>query len=232
MCGRYSLRDPHRCFDEFSILEKPAALEPRYNIAPSQGVWAIRIRSPGLPRELCLLRWGFPISNARDGKATAMARAETLLGRSAFADAFASRRCLLVADGFYEWKRSANARSFPHYIHRRGGAPFAMAAIWQPAAARELDGCAVITRPARAPVDAVHDRMPAILSPRHHDAWLDPTFRDPEALGELLFADPPSDLEVLAVGPRVNSVAHDDPSCVAPASESDRLPEQLALFSR
>jgi putative SOS response-associated peptidase YedK len=238
MCGRYTLRDPGRCLAEFSILENPAALEPRYNIAPSQGVWAIRVVPPRRDPELGLLRWGFELVRQGAAKETVMARAETLMAGSAFADALVARRCLLLADGFYEWRRTSG-RSAPYFVQRPGGVPFAMAGIWQPAAARTLrladgsistDGCAVITRPARPPVDAFHDRMPAFIPPRDHGAWLDPGFADRAALGEMLFAEPEFELVTTAVGPRVNSTANDDDACVLPAAANERLPEQLALF--
>ncbi|HEY3594408.1 MAG TPA: SOS response-associated peptidase [Polyangiaceae bacterium] len=237
MCGRYTLRDPKRCFAEFSILEKPAALEPRFNIAPSQGVWALRVTPPSTRPELHLLRWGFELQRQGEFKETVMARAETLLRPSSFDDALVARRCLLLADGFYEWKRTGGA-SIPHFMQRPGGAPFAMAGIWQPAAARAMqlsagslsaDGCAVITRPARAPVTLVHGRMPVVLAPRHHSAWLDPSFDDRSALARMLFADPGIELEMTAVGTRVNATDNDDESCVMAATEA--IPEQLALFS-
>jgi putative SOS response-associated peptidase YedK len=237
MCGRYTVRDPGRCLAEFSILENPAALEPRFNIAPSQGIWAVRIVPPDRDRRLHLLRWGFAFPRQGAWKETAMARAETVVMKSAFADAFASRRCLLLADGFYEWRRIGD-QSSAYYVHRPGGAPFAMAGIWQPApksahdaaALPPLDGCAVITRPARPPVATFHDRMPALIAARHHAAWLDPG-ADRSVLREMLFAEPELDLLAIPVGPRVNSPANDDDGCIAPVSETSRYPEQLALFS-
>src|SRR5689334_22782050 len=213
MCGRYSMSDPRRCIAEFSLLEKHPALEPRYNIAPSQGVWVVRVLGTGDERRLDLLRWGLvrPKTSAPGG--LAMVRAESLATRASFAAAFRGRRCLLLADGFYEWRRTGK-RSFPHYFHRAAGAPFVTAGIWYPAPPREgegpvsLDSCAVITRPARAPVDAVHDRMPALLAAEHLDAWLDPSFDDADALTRMLGEDPGFVLEMLPVGPRVNSPAN------------------------
>jgi putative SOS response-associated peptidase YedK len=229
--------DPRRCLAEFSVLERRPALEPRYNIAPSQGVWVVRVIGTGHERRLDLLRWGLV---RRPGVAggLSMVRSESLATRASFAAAFRSRRCLFLADGFYEWKRAGN-RSFPHYVHRPGSAPFAMAGIWQPAppsAGREnelpIDACAVITRPARPPVDAVHDRMPAILGTRHHDAWLDPDYDDLPALTSMLHDDPGFELETSPVGPRVNSPANDDAACTAPATEAERRGEQFELWPR
>src|SRR5438552_1656875 len=141
MCGRYTMSDPRRCIAEFSILEKAPALEPRFNMAPSQGVWVVRLvptgdargeAGSGEERRLDLLRWGL-VRKAAGG--LAMVRAESLRTRSAFAEAFRRRRCLFLADGFYEWHK-AGARSFPYHLHRPGGAPFVMAGIWYPAPLR------------------------------------------------------------------------------------------------
>jgi putative SOS response-associated peptidase YedK len=163
-----------------------------------------------------------------------MARAESVASRAPFTSAFRSRRCLLLADGFYEWKRTAK-QSFPYHIHRPGHAPFALAAIWEPAIAAEgrseMDSCAIITRPARSPVSEVHDRMPVMLATEHHEAWLDPAFSDVAALKAMLFEDPKIDLVTVAVGPHVNSPANDDPGCALAIEESDRHGEQLELFS-
>jgi putative SOS response-associated peptidase YedK len=241
MCGRYSMSDPRRCVEEFSLLEKHPALEPRYNIAPSQGVWVVRMLGTGSGRRLDLLQWGLVLrsKSAKSAAGLPMVRVESLDTRASFGAAFRSRRCLLLADGFYEWRR-AGKRSFPYYFYRPAGAPFAMAGIWYPAPpAREeregpapLDSCAVITRPAKPPVDAVHDRMPAILAAEHHEAWLDPDFDDTDALTRILGEDPGFVLETLPVGPRVNSPANDDPSCVAPATDAERRGEQFDLWPR
>jgi putative SOS response-associated peptidase YedK len=241
MCGRYAMSDPRRCIAEFSLLEKHPALEPRYNIAPSQGVWVVRMLGTGADRRLDLLRWGLMLRGSKAPSRVggiAMVRAESL-ARASFGSAFRSRRCLLLADGFYEWRR-AGKRSFPYYLHRPAGAPFAMAGIWYPAPPAEgdgertasLDSCAVITRPARPPVDAVHDRMPAILAAEHHARWLDPDFGDTGALTQMLGEDPGFLLETVAVGPRVNSPANDDPSCIAPATDAERRGEQFELWPR
>jgi putative SOS response-associated peptidase YedK len=241
MCGRYSLSDPHRCIAEFSLLERQPALEQRFNIAPSQGVWVVRMLGTDAERRLDLLRWGLVLrsksATTRSSAGLSMVRAESLATRATFEAAFRGRRCLLLADGFYEWRR-AGKRSFPYYFRRPAGAPFVMAGIWYPALPaapdREgpppLDSCAVITRPAQAPVDAVHDRMPAILSPAHLETWLDPDFADTEALARILSEHPGFVLETLPVGPRVNSPANDDPSCVAPATDAERRGEQFELW--
>ena len=230
MCGRFTIRDPHRAFAEFSILEKTPALEPRYNIAPSQGVWAVRIAGAKEGPALALLRWGIAGKSAT--AAVVMVRSESLSRRPPYAEAFRHRRCLLVADGFYEWRR-AGRQSFPYYFARHDGAPFAIAAIWETASpvAGSLDACALITRPALSPVDAVHNRMPVVLAPDHRDRWLDPTFDDIAALDEMLRAPPGFALESHAVSTRVNAPTHDDAACAAPIEEKERHGEQFELFS-
>jgi putative SOS response-associated peptidase YedK len=164
-----------------------------------------------------------------------MVRAESVATRAPFAAAFRNRRCLFLADGFYEWRR-AGTRSFPYLLRRPGGSPFAMAGIWQPAppssSEAPIDSCAVITRPARPPVDAVHDRMPVMLPIEHHDAWLDPDFEDVLALTRMLEAGPGFELEAIQVGTRVNSPANDDAACTAPATEGDLRGEQFELWPR
>ena len=248
------MSDPRRCIAEFSLLEKHPALEPRYNIAPSQGVWVVRMLGTGAERRLDLLRWGLVARSPKTSSSggLAMVRAESLATRASFGAAFRSRRCLLLADGFYEWRR-AGKRSFPHHFHRLGGEPFVMAGIWYPAAGpveeekglsaggpkaapsntshrNPLDSCAVITRPAQPPVDAVHDRMPAILAPGHFDKWLDPDFDDTAVLTAMLQEKGDFVLESVQVGPRVNSPANDDPSCVVPATDAERSGEQFELW--
>ena len=230
MCGRYTIRDPHRCFAEFSIVEKAPALEPRYNVAPAQGVWAIRVVGPEARPHLDLLRWG--VAHPRPGSpAVVMLRGETIAGRPPFADAFRRRRCLLVADGFYEWRR-VGRQSFPYYFARPGGAPFSVAAIWEPASADDgaLDSCALITRPALSPVDAVHHRMPVLLATLHRERWLDPGFTDVAALISMLGDNPEFVLQSYPVNARVNSPANDDTACVAPIAEGERRGEQFELW--
>jgi putative SOS response-associated peptidase YedK len=234
MCGRYTISNPHRCIAEFSVLEKQPALEPRFNVAPSQGVWVVRIVPPASERRLDLLRWGLLVPKAKAPGGIVMARVESIAARAPFAAAFRTRRCLLLADGFYEWKR-AGKQSFPYYIRRPNNGPFAMAGIWAPSppetAGAPLDSCAIVTIPARPPVESLHDRMPAILATQHHDAWLDPTFDDTRALKDMLADGPGFELVTVPVASRVNSPANDDASCIEPISERDRRGEQMDLWA-
>jgi putative SOS response-associated peptidase YedK len=160
-----------------------------------------------------------------------MVRCEGLGKRPPFADAFRRRRCLLVADGFYEWRR-AGRQSFPYYFARPDGAPFAIAAIWETASSQggPLDACALITRPALSPVDAVHHRMPVLLTAAHRERWLDPGFDDVHALNQMLIDPPGFALQARPVSPRVNSPAHDDEACAAPIEETEQRGEQFELW--
>jgi putative SOS response-associated peptidase YedK len=231
MCGRYTIRDPRRALAEFSILEKAPALEPRFNVAPSQGVWAVRVAGEGRRPELELVRWGLAGKPAPGSPSVVMVRGEGLGKRPPFAEAFRRRRCLLVADGFYEWRR-AGRQSFPYYFTRPDGAPFAIAAIWEHASTQggSLDACALITRPALPPVDAVHNRMPALLAAAHRERWLDPVFEDVHEIYRMLMDPPGFPLQARPVSPRVNSPANDDEACAAPIEENERRGEQFELF--
>lgn len=231
MCGRFTIRDPRRALAEFSILEKAPALEPRFNVAPSQGVWAVRLVDASGSAALDMLRWGLAGKPQKGAASVVMVRSEGLGKRPPFAEAFRQRRCLLVADGFYEWRR-AGQKSFPYYFARPDGAPFGIAAIWEGGASQggKLDACALITRPALPPVDAVHHRMPVLIAAEHRERWLDPNFTDVAALDAMLADSPGFALVAHPVSPRVNSPANDDDGCTAPIEESDLRGEQFELF--
>ncbi|HET8647235.1 MAG TPA: SOS response-associated peptidase, partial [Vicinamibacteria bacterium] len=148
------------------------------------------------------------------------ARAETVASRPAFRDAFASRRCLVPADGFFEWKRLGSTRQ-PYRICRPDRRPFAFAGLWQPAEdgpGETCGTCAILTTVPNELVRGIHDRMPVILAPRQFDLWLAPG-SPRSALTELLRPAPEGELTAYPVSPRVNRTANDDPSCLEPAPE-------------
>jgi putative SOS response-associated peptidase YedK len=157
-----------------------------------------------------------------------MARAESVAKKPAFAAAFRERRCLFLADGFYEWAR-AGSRKLPYYIHRPSTEPFTIAGIWEPARDGQIDSCALITRPALSPVDALHDRMPAVIDAQDRARWLDPQEGNLELLGELLSAARP-ELSMFPVSPRVNATRIDDPSCILPRPDGPQPGDQMELF--
>jgi len=224
------MSDPERVLHEFSVLEKNP-LGPRYNIAPSQGVWAIcAMPGEGTPT-LHQLRWGVQMSRERPAAPVIMARSESV-AKGALASSLSARRCLLLADGFFEWQQLGKT-SRPFLFRREGAAPFAMAGLWQPTEGAPLPGaCTVLTRPAVAPMSDVHHRMPLVLDTAYHAAWLDPHNHDLTTLQAMLKSAPLADFVSIRVSAHVGSPANDDPRCVAPISEVERAGEQTELFGR
>jgi putative SOS response-associated peptidase YedK len=227
MCGRYTLHTEKEALAERFGFD-PAALAaqpPRYNIAPTQNI--LTLRAAGGAREPRLMRWGFVPPFATEIGAQALminARIETLAAKSAFRDSLRAKRCLVLADAFYEWQAGSGShkRRIPHLVARADGEPFAMAGIfaeWRRRGellAETLLSCAIVTTAANAAVAKLHDRMPVIL-PRDAEArWLDPTLDgDTEALLALLAPVPAEELHTHPVSRRVNSVNNDDPSLLA-----------------
>jgi putative SOS response-associated peptidase YedK len=220
MCGRYTVAvSAELLLSEFGV-EPPAEFEPRYNVAPQQDVPVIGLNREGVPR-FALLRWGLVPSWAAspgDMRATINARAETLMERPSFREPFQRRRCLVVADGFYEWERKDAVRQ-PWRFTLRSGRPFAFAGLWDAWSGEgeeKLYSCAIVTTRANAVVGPVHDRMPVILDREARDAWLD-TGSDNAELNALLAPLADSLLVGEPVSTEVNSVANDSPACIAPA---------------
>jgi putative SOS response-associated peptidase YedK len=226
MCGRYTLTRPAKVVaDAFDAADAPS-WEPRYNVAPTQPVLAVR-QAAGR-REGVLLRWGFvaPWSAGKSGPPLINAMAETAANRPAFKEAFHSRRCLVPADGFFEWLAQGKKKQ-PHLFALRDGGLFAFAGLWQ---AQQNQGewsgaVCILTTEANEVVRPVHARMPAILPPDAYDLWLDLAMSDPERLAEVLRPYPASEMTSRAVSAAVNSARNEGPQCVEPAA-----PEQPSLF--
>lgn len=223
MCGRFSLTSKaHRLRDHFALAAEPEALAPHYNIAPAQAVLVIPNRSRRLLRPA---RWGLIphwASDARIGHRLINVRNDTLLTREAFRAALERRRCIIPADGFYEWQRGARGARIPYFVSRRDGEPLALAGIWdvwRPADQEAVASCAIVTTEANALIGPIHDRMPVILAPEDYDLWLTATPQAPAALERLLAPCPPEWLEARRVSTHVNKPEHDDPSCIAPVRE-------------
>ena len=219
MCGRFTLTaSAERLRARFGLAAPPDALAPRFNIAPSQPVLVIPNRAR---RVLRPARWGLVphwASDARIGHRQINARAETLAVRPAFRDALARQRCLIPADGFYEWQRGATARR-PFYIRPRDGAPLAFAGLWDlwhPPGGAPLASCPIVTTAANETLRPIHDRMPVILPPSAWDTWLDPNPRAAVELQPLLVPCPEDWLALHEVSTLVNSPKHEDPACIAP----------------
>lgn len=221
MCGRFTLFDTAASLAEaFEVAEVPS-LSPRYNIAPSQAVAAVRIPPSGGAREVVLLRWGLIPSWAKDpslGDRMINARAETAAGKPAFRSAIRRRRCLVPASGFYEWKRT-NGRKQPYYIRRPDGKPFALAGLWEswegPGAAA-VESCTILTTSANELLLPIHDRMPVIVSPADYDLWLSLGIRDPGELSRLFRPFPPEEMTAFPVGTAVNNPKTDSPELIEP----------------
>lgn len=231
MCGRYTLAtpDPGQLRTRFALRES-LEVRPRFNVAPGDDVLAVILRDEdGVAPEGTYLRWGLvPFWASDPGEVAAKtinARAETVAERPAYREAFERRRCLIVADGFYEW-----AGGVPHWISLPGGEPFAFAGLWSSwrpqGASREIEplrSCAIVTTAAAGPVGALHDRMPVILDHLAEQAWISP--KTPVEKLHALMREPPvaGDLEYRPVSRAVNDARHDAPDCLDP-------PEQAALF--
>jgi putative SOS response-associated peptidase YedK len=198
------------------LLEGQSTL--RYNIAPTQEIAAVRITPDSGQRELAMLKWGLVPAWADDPKTGAHwinARCETAAEKPAFRSAFRQRRCLVPADGFFEW-RTEGKRKLPHYITLADGGLFAMAGLWERwhREGQTIESCTILTTDANDLVRPLHDRMPVILPPEFYDHWLDPRVHDPEELKSLLRCFPAERMAVLPVDPAVNSPANDDPRCI------------------
>ncbi len=222
MCGRFTLRTPAYKLAEAFGVEVRANLAARYNIAPSQDVAVLRT-GPDNQRELAILRWGLVPGWAKDpamGNRMINARAETVAEKPAFRAAFRQRRCLIPADGFYEWQKAPDGSKQPYLIARPDGEPFVMAGLWErwaPAGEEPLETCTIITTEANDTLAPIHHRMPVIVTTVDHDAWLDPAPPSAEALTNLLRPAPDDDLAPLAVDRHVNNARDDDPACIEPA---------------
>lgn len=219
MCGRFTLTvSPDQLRAAFDLAEAPPAdLAPRYNIAPSQPVAVIPNEDP---RRVALFQWGLVPVWAKDpkiGNSLINARGETVAEKPAFRAAFKRRRCLVLADGFYEWKREAGGAKTPMYIQLSDGRPFAFAGLWETWRAPEGERrtCTIITTTPNALMAPIHDRMPVILPPAAYAAWLTPgELPAVEALA-LLQPYPAEALTARAVSTRVNNPRVDGPELLA-----------------
>lgn len=216
MCGRYTLKSSAVELQREFNLETLPVLEARYNIAPTQAAPVILDRAP---RELTVARWGllpFWAKSANEAYKMINARSETLTQKKAFAEALEKHRCLVPCDGFYEWKKDPTKRT-PFYIAPTLGHPLAMAGLystWRSPDGVDVLTYTVITTTPNDAVKGVHDRMPAFLDRAEREQWLHGG--DPTALLALLHPFG-GELSVTEVGPHVNSVAADDPTCIEPA---------------
>jgi putative SOS response-associated peptidase YedK len=229
MCGRFTLTvtDSNQLVEAFSLGSPPPAdLPPRFNIAPTQPVAAIIQNADSHQNELVLMRWGLIPSWAKDmtiGSKTINARSETLATKPMFRTPLARRRCLIAADGFFEWQQTEHGKT-PMYITLSDAAerPFGFAGLWErwtePESGDVLTTCTIITGSPNELVAQIHNRMPMILPRDLYDDWLNPAETNPEALSSLFKPYPAEKMIAYPVSRRVNVPANDDPSLIERAS--------------
>jgi putative SOS response-associated peptidase YedK len=210
---RKALRDLFPLFDSFDVA-------PNYNVAPTQTVLAVRVPAGQDKPAPALLRWGLVPSWSNDpagGKPPYIARAETAAVKPSFRSAFRQRRCLVLADAFYEWLKLEKKKQ-PYLFRLKDGGPFAFAGLWEhwEREGRVLDSCAILTTEANELVKPLDDRMPVILAPADFERWLDPKAAKGPELQALLRPYPAEAMTAYPADTRVNNVKHNDAACVAP----------------
>jgi len=222
MCGRFTLTaDLDELRQAFSMFDLPGTYAPRFNIAPTQPVLAV----PNDGRAAAeFFIWGLVPSWAKDPSIRSRlinARAETLAEKPAFRGGFKYKRCLILADGFYEWQ-AGEAGKLPHFIHLSGRRPFAFAGLWDEWSAPDggtLRTCTIITTAPNLLMQPIHNRMPVILSPDDYAKWIDPAPAAPADLQPLLAPFPAESMGAYPVSTLVNRPANDRPDCVQPLAE-------------
>ena len=222
MCGRFTLRTPASeiaaLFDVKGVVDLPL----RFNIAPIQAVAVVRCRDDGGARELAMLHWGLIPAWAKDtkiGNRMINARSETAAVKPSFRNAFRRRRCLIPADGFYEWQKTPGGKQ-PFYIRMQDERPFGFAGLWErwDRGDEPIESCTILTTEASDRLRPLHDRMPVIVSPEDYARWLDPKLEQAEDLMPLLRPYTDDALVALPVSRVVNSPRNDRPECIQPIS--------------
>jgi putative SOS response-associated peptidase YedK len=221
VCGRFNQTASGEEIAEAFALDEAQALAPRYNIAPTQPVPVVVVEPASSRRVLVERKWGLVPRDAL-GKERGFinARAESAASKPAFSEAFAERRCLVPATGFYEWQQVDARRRQPWLIRLASGAPFAFAGLWEPPPAAlpaALPTFTILTTQPNDVTRRVHDRMPVILAPASYGRWLDPALRAFEELRELTLPFSAQAMTAYPVSTHVNNAAFDDPACLAPA---------------
>ena len=228
MCGRYAVTLPPEAVRAFfSYVEQPN-FPPRYNIAPTQPIPIVQRGFTGTDRDarhFRLVRWGFVPGFVKDFasfRPLVNARSEGIAEKASFRNAFRRRRCLVVADAFYEWFRLEKNPPRPFMARRRDGAPFGMAGLtetWMGGDGSELDTACIITTAATGAFAAIHERMPVVIDPADFDLWLDLDERRAGEAEALLQRRSVDGFELIPIGPAVNKVANDDPSIQLPVDD-------------
>lgn len=221
MCGRFALKTTAQAIREQFLVEQGLhELEPHYNIAPSMGIASVRMAENKKTRVLTLMQWGLIPAWAKDpaiAHKMINARAETVAEKPSFRGPFRHHRCLIPADGFYEWKKLDGGGKQPYFVKRLDEKPFALAGLWSlwtPPDGSELESCTIITTNANELMEEIHDRMPVILKEKDFSAWLDPDNQNPKVLKEFLKPYPAEEMEAYPVSTLVNKPQNDSPDCL------------------
>ena len=231
MCGRYVISSsPEAIRATFGYGERPN-FPPRYNVAPTQPVPVVRMVEG--KRSFALMRWGFVPGWVKDPKTVSLminARGESVNDKPAFRNAMRRRRCLVPADGFYDWRPGAPQR--PYFVRAKSGAPLAFAGLWETWTGpngEEVDTAAILTTRANRLLSAIHERMPVIVPPEAFALWLDCANVEAATAAALIAPAPEALLECYEVSPAVNRVANDSAALIAPAPTApDRDPQSAA----
>ncbi len=221
MCGRYSQRQSAKIIAQAFQVNDVPTLEPRYNIAPTQSVPTVLQTSASTNRQFKMLHWGLIPSWAKDSKMGAKlinARAETVAEKPAFRSAFRQRRCLVLADGFYEWQQQEHKKQKqPFYFRLSDERPFAFAGLWEHwkgEDGEEIESCTLLTTEANELMQPIHNRMPVILDPKDYDLWLDAEVKKPELLQPLLHPYGSEEMTAYPVSTVVNKPSNDSAECI------------------
>ena len=218
MCGRFTVRSAPNVIAKQFGLSGIQELSPHFNIAPTQMIAAVR--APDGPRELVMLRWGLIPSWATDpviGNRMTNARSETVASKPSFKKAFQARRCLVVADGFYEWQK-LDGKKQPFLIRLKSDQPFGFAGLWErnDKTGKLIESCTIMTTSANEMMAPLHERMPVIIPPEHYGFWLNPEVQDVPELEKLLQPFPADEMTAYPVSTLVNRHKNDVPECVEP----------------
>ncbi|EAW37489.1 SOS response-associated peptidase [Lyngbya sp. PCC 8106] len=217
MCGRFTLTDNGEQIPEQFQLSEIPEITPRYNIAPTQLVATVSMNSKSEKRQFNWMRWGLIPSWAKDQKMGAKlinARVETVTEKPSFRQAIRQHRCLIIADGFYEWQKQKDDKQ-PYYLHLENHQPFGFAGLWQRWKSpenQEIISCTILTTEADNQVRSIHHRQPIILSENNYSQWLNPHLTKPQEILPLLTAQPR--LNYYPVNPVVNNPRHEKADCI------------------
>lgn len=219
MCGRFTLSQSTEAIASAFNLTQIAPLEPRYNIAPTQLVPCVLYPAAQSASQLQMLRWGLIPAWAKDlaiGAKLINARAETVGEKPSFKSAFKRRRCLIIADGFYEWQRQEGKKQ-PYYFRLQNVQPFAFAGLWEQWKSPDeetITSCTILTTEANALLRPIHNRMPVIIDPKDYNIWLDTEVQKPELLQPLLQPYQADLMTSYAVSTKVNNPRNNTPECI------------------